>query len=44
MNITLYDLLEVAQTASPEVIKNAYRALVAKFHPDTGPEADVEKF
>lgn len=34
----LYDVLEVSCTASPEVIKAAYRALMEKYHPDKHPE------
>jgi uncharacterized protein YjbI with pentapeptide repeats len=44
MSRTLYDLLEVSKTAPPEVIKSAYRALAALYHPDSGPNADEEKF
>lgn len=29
-----YEILEVSSNASPEVIKNAYRALSKKYHPD----------
>lgn len=32
--MTLYDLLEVSPKASVEVIKNAYKALAKKTHPD----------
>lgn len=32
--LNYYDLLEVAPTASEEVIKMAYKALVKKYHPD----------
>lgn len=41
---SLYDLLEVSHLASPEVIKNAYRALAAKLHPDTCPNGDQDAF
>lgn len=34
---THYDNLQVARTASPEVIKAAYRSLSAKYHPDRNP-------
>ena len=30
-----YELLEISRNASQEVIKNAYRALAKKYHPDT---------
>ncbi|MHB1154155.1 MAG: J domain-containing protein [Eubacteriales bacterium] len=30
-----YEILEVSEKASDEVIKNAYKALVKKYHPDT---------
>lgn len=33
--MTYYDILEVTETASDEVIKMAYKALVKKYHPDT---------
>ena len=29
-----YEILEVSQNASPEVIEKAYKALVKKYHPD----------
>lgn len=32
--MTHYDILQVTQTASPEVIQMAYKALVKKYHPD----------
>lgn len=41
---TLYDILEVSQTASPAVIKSAFRTLAAKLHPDTGSSTDEEAF
>lgn len=31
-----YDILEIAPTASDEVIRAAYRSLAAKYHPDRG--------
>ena len=31
---TFYEILEVSPSASPEVIKMAYKALVRKYHPD----------
>jgi uncharacterized protein YjbI with pentapeptide repeats len=44
MATTLYDLLEVTKTASPEVIKSAYRSIAAKLHPDNGATPDEERF
>jgi len=35
-NTNLYDVLEVGQRASPEVIDAAYRVLMKKYHPDKG--------
>ncbi len=32
-----YELLEVSENASPEVIEKAYKALVKKYHPDLQP-------
>lgn len=34
---THYDNLQVAENASPEVIKGAYRFLAQKWHPDRNP-------
>jgi curved DNA-binding protein CbpA len=34
MNATFYEALEVAPDASPEQIKNSYRVLTKKWHPD----------
>jgi DnaJ-domain-containing protein 1 len=34
----LYQVLEVCSSASPEVIRAAYRALMEKHHPDKNPE------
>mgnify|MGYP003299131925 FL=1 len=33
-----YDLLEVSEKASPEVIEKAYKTLVKKYHPDLQPD------
>ena len=35
---TLYELLEVSETASKEIIEKAYRVLAKKYHPDLQPE------
>jgi DnaJ-class molecular chaperone len=35
---SFYDVLQVSSTATPEVIKAAYRALMEKHHPDKNPE------
>lgn len=34
MKYTYYDVLQVTEFASPEVIRSAYRALAMKYHPD----------
>lgn len=39
-----YTILGVARNASLEEIKQAYRNLVRKYHPDMGDKADVERF
>ena len=31
---TLYEILEVSEKASQEVIEKAYKVLVKKYHPD----------
>jgi curved DNA-binding protein CbpA len=33
-----YDVLEVSQKASPEVIKAAYKSLMQRYHPDKNPD------
>jgi curved DNA-binding protein CbpA/uncharacterized protein YecT (DUF1311 family) len=38
MFINYYDLLEISPSASPRVIKSAYRALVQQHHPDINPK------
>jgi hypothetical protein len=35
---TLYDTLEVASHASPEVIRAAYKVLISRYHPDRQPD------
>lgn len=37
---TLYEILEVSEKASPEVIEKAYKVLVKKYHPDLQKESD----
>lgn len=39
----LYDILEVSPNASEEVIKNAFRALVKKWHPDMQSEEEQQQ-
>ena len=41
-----YEILEVHHKASSEIIKNAYRTLAKKYHPDHNPgnKAAEEKF
>jgi len=39
---THYENLQIAENASPEVIKGAYRFLSQKWHPDKNPENRVE--
>lgn len=34
---SLYDILEISENASPEVIKAAYLSLIKKYHPDSNP-------
>lgn len=38
-----YDVLEIADSATSEEIKKAYRKLAAKWHPDTCHEVDAEE-
>jgi hypothetical protein len=37
-----YDVLEVSRTASPEVIRAAYRSLCLKYHPDRASGGDAD--
>lgn len=37
---TLYEILEVSEKASPEVIEKAYKVLVKRYHPDLQKESD----
>ena len=38
--INYYEILEVSEKASKEVIEKAYKALVKKYHPDLQPDAN----
>lgn len=40
---TLYEILEVSETASKEVIEKAYKVLAKKYHPDLQQELDKSK-
>ena len=40
---TLYELLEVSETASKEIIEKAYKVLAKKYHPDLQKEEDKAK-
>lgn len=39
----LYEILEVSETASKEIIEKAYKTLAKKYHPDLQETADKEK-
>ena len=39
-----YDILEVSQNASPEIIEKAYKTLVKKYHPDLQKEEEKNKY
>ena len=41
--MNLYDVLEVSQEASQEMIKDAYRTLAKKYHLDLYTESDKSK-
>lgn len=43
MKKNYYEVLEVEKTASPKEIKNAFRALAKKYHPDISKEEDAEE-
>lgn len=38
-----YEMLEVSENASPEVIEKAYKVLVKKYHPDLQPDASKKQ-
>lgn len=44
MKENYYDILEVSQKASPEVIKKAYVTLVKKYHPDLQDDSKKEEY
>lgn len=39
---TLYEILEVSETASKEIIEKAYKVLAKKYHPDLQPQEQKE--
>lgn len=39
MNETYYDILEINQNASPEIVEKAYKTLAKKYHPDLQEES-----
>lgn len=40
---TLYEVLEVSENASPEIIEKAYKVLVKKYHPDLQKVSEKQK-
>lgn len=43
MNKNYYDILQINQNASPEIIEKAYKTLVKKYHPDLQEESNKRK-
>lgn len=41
-DLNYYEILEIKENASPEVIKAAYKALAKKYHPDTRSESNCD--
>jgi len=39
-----FDILDLSYDSDFETIKNRYYSLSKQFHPDSGPDADQEKF
>ena len=43
MNKNYYDILQINQNASPEIIEKAYKTLVKKYHPDLQEESNKKE-
>ncbi len=43
MDTNLYDILQVAPHAEPEVIESAYKRLARKYHPDANPAPEAHE-
>lgn len=43
MSKNYYDILQVNQNASPEIIEKAYKTLAKKYHPDLQPEENKKQ-
>lgn len=43
MNKNYYDILQINQNASPEIIEKAYKTLAKKYHPDLQNEVEKQK-
>lgn len=40
---TLYEILEVSENASKEIVEKAYKVLAKKYHPDLQAEGDKQE-